>query len=135
MLARTKRHELLIADDDSEFRRTLCDVLEPYYQTVEVASAEEAIEVVQRQPIDAALLDMHMRLMTGLEAVRILRKVREILPCILITADANDELREAAALAHAFGVLKKPVGRSELLTTLSTALQLSAEDCNWEQIS
>lgn len=35
MLARTKRHELLIADDDSEFRRTLCDVLEPYYQTVE----------------------------------------------------------------------------------------------------
>ncbi len=122
MLARRKRFELLIADDDQGFRETLRDVLAPYYQTVEVCCAEEAIEVVQHRPVDAALLDMHMHVMTGLEAVQILRRLRALLPCILISADADESLQQAAAEVSAYRVLKKPVRRHELLDTISTAL-------------
>lgn len=123
MLARRKRYELLIADDDQGFRETLRDVLAPYYQTVEVCCGEEAIEVVQKRPVDVALLDMHMHIMTGLEAVQILKRLRALLPCILISADADVSLEQAAAQARAFRVLKKPVTRLELLETISTALQ------------
>ena len=122
MLARRKRFELLIADDDQGFRETLRDVLAPYYRTVEVCCAEEAIEVVQKRPVDAALLDMHMHVMTGLEAVQILRRLRALLPCILISADADASLQQAAAEVDAYRVLKKPVARTELLETISTAL-------------
>ncbi|MFO1020442.1 MAG: response regulator [Planctomycetales bacterium] len=125
MVARKTRYELLIADDDPGFRRTLCSVLEPHYQTVEVSSGEEAIQIVQRRPVDAVLLDMHMQLMTGLEALRILRTVQQLLPCILITADADEQLRREAAKAEAFRVLKKPVGKNELLETVSIALETS----------
>ena len=71
---------------------------------------------------DAALLDMHMHVMTGLEAVQILRRLRALLPCILISADADESLQQAAAEVSAYRVLKKPVARNELLETISTAL-------------
>jgi len=122
MLARRKRYELLIADDDQGFRETLRDVLAPYYQTVEVCCGEEAVEVVRHRLVDVALLDMHMHAMTGLEAVQILKRLRSLLPCILISADADADLEQAAARVSAFRVLKKPVARQELLETISTAL-------------
>ena len=117
-----KRYELLIADDDPGFRETLRAVLEPYFRTVEASSGEEAIDIVHRQTVDIALLDMHMHVLSGLETVRIVKSFRAILPCIIITADASDELRRAAALAEAYTVLKKPLTRQELVQTVRTAL-------------
>lgn len=119
---RARPYELLIADDDPGFRETLRMVLEPYFHTVEAASGEEAIQIVRQQPVDIALLDMHMHVLTGLETLRIVKTLNAILPCILITADASEDLCREAALAEAYTVLKKPVTRTELVTTVSTAL-------------
>ena len=126
-----KRHqpyELLIADDDPAFRETLRSVLEPRFRLVEATCGEEAIEIVEKRPVDLALLDMHMRVLTGLDTLRIVKTLRSLLPCILVTADATDELRRDAALAEAYTVLSKPVLRSELVTTVSTALRSAYDD-------
>ena len=120
MVARRRTYEILIADDDPGFRETLKLVLEPYFHTVEAESGEEAIEIVERRPVDLALFDMHMHVLTGLEALRIIRERHVILPCILITADATDALRRDAV--EAYSVLQKPVSKSELVQTVSTAL-------------
>jgi CheY-like chemotaxis protein len=103
MVAKTFRHyELLLADDDAEFRRTLRLVLEP--------------------------LDMHMRSLSGLDTLRVVKSMRAALPCIIITASPTDELRRTAALADVFTVLKKPVSRRLLLRTVSQALELAYDD-------
>ncbi len=120
--ARKQPYQLLIADDDPGFRSALKFILEPHFELFEACSGEEAIRVVEFQPVDIALLDMHMEVLTGLETLRILKSINSVAPCILITADPSDELRRNAAEADAYSVLQKPVTKSELVSTVSTAL-------------
>ena len=110
-------YQLLIADDDSGFRAVLKEVLAPYFRLFEAESGEEAVELVEQISVDIVLLDMHMDILTGLEAVRLMKQINAMLPCILITADATEELRQDAS-----EVLSKPVKRQELVTTVSHAL-------------
>jgi CheY-like chemotaxis protein len=114
---------LLLADDDDGFRETVCEVLEPYFETIAVSSGEEAIEVVERHVVHVALFDMHMHAMNGVETVRVAKRIRAELPCILITSDVTDYLRQQARLARVFRVLSKPPAQRELLSTIDAALR------------
>ena len=125
---RFKAFSALIADDDPDFRETLRLVLAPFLRTVEACSGEEAIDIVHHRRVDIVLVDMHMHVLTGLETVRIVKQFQASLPCILITADATDELRRDAQVAEAYSVLKKPVTRQELVNTVSTALLAAYAD-------
>ena len=125
---RSQAYELLIADDDPGFREVLRFVFEPHFRLVEASSGEEAIEIVQTRAIDLVLLDMHMPVLTGLETLRIVKSLKLVLPCIIITADPTEELRRDAAAAAAFTVLRKPVHRTELMSTVSTALETAYDD-------
>ena len=96
--SRQANYELLIADDDPGFRETLKHIFEPHFHTVEASCGEEVLEIVQRREVHLILLDMHMQHLTGLETCRIVvQEMNLILPCILITADATEELRRAWA--------------------------------------
>lgn len=125
-----KPYDLLIADDNRGFRETLREFLEPrlVLRIHEVESGEAAVEYSQDYQIDIVLLDMHMHLMTGLEALRVLKHLNAGRPCILITSEATEELRKDAADADAFSVLSKPVTRAELCTTIADALIAAYED-------
>lgn len=124
---RADRYELLIADDDPDFREVLRAVFEPYFSLLEATCGEEALELVESHPVDLALLDMHMRALTGLETVRQFRRLGRQLPCILISADASEELRRWAA-PHAARVLKKPVPKAELVSAVSETLESAYDD-------
>ena len=126
----THPYRMLIADDDSGFRRTLRGIFEPHFFTFEAESGEEAIEIAESESLDIALLDMQMHVMTGLETLQALKSVHLLLPCILITADASEELRQQANEADAFSVLAKPIRINELVLTVSSALELPA-DGDW----
>lgn len=119
-----KQFQLLITDDNPSFRQTLREVLEdhPFLVLHEAESGEEAVEVVRHRRIDIVLLDMHMRILTGVETLRILKQLDFIRPCILITSDTSEDLYRDAQEAQAYSVLKKPVRRRELVDTVSQAL-------------
>lgn len=125
---RIKPYRLLIADDDTGFRDVLRSIFEPYLSTVEAESGEEAIEIIEYQRVDIVLLDMHMQVLTGLETLKIVKSIDAIVPCILVTADATEQLKQAATEAHAYSVLSKPVRKTELVTTVSTALEDAYRD-------
>jgi CheY-like chemotaxis protein len=116
-------YSILITDDDRESRETLRDIVEPQgYRAVLASSGEEAIEIVLHQPVHVVLLDMHMPTLTGLETIRLVRQVNELLPCILVTADATEGLIRQALLAHAYSVIPKPVSKNLVLYTVVRAL-------------
>lgn len=123
-------YQLLIADDNRGFREVLREVLEirPRIKVHVVESGEEAVEYAQEVHIDIVLLDMHMHVMSGLEALRELKSQNIIRPCILITSDYSDEVRREAEEADAHSVLSKPVQRMELVKTVSSALSLAYND-------
>jgi len=129
MVAKRERpYELLVADDDAEFRRTLRLVLEPHVDLCEAECGEEAVEIVRTRSVDLVLLDMHMQRLSGLDTLRLVKALRATLPCIIITASFTDELRLLAEQADAFSVLKKPITRRLLLTTVSRALAAAYDD-------
>jgi CheY-like chemotaxis protein len=115
---------LLIADDDPGFRDTVVEIVSPYFETIAVSSAEAAIEVVEHTPINVALFDVHMHVLTGLDALRWLRERRLELPCILMSAQVTEEIESQAQELAAFRVLRKPPRREQLLDTIHGALEL-----------
>jgi len=115
---------LLITDDDSAFRETLRDVLEPQgYRTLLAGDGEEALQIVHAQEVHLVLLDMHMPKLTGLETLRLLKQFRSMLPCILLSAQLDEMLIEQARLAQAFSVLAKPVTRRQITGVIRQALR------------
>jgi two-component system, response regulator PdtaR len=116
-------YSVLITDDDREQRETLRDIVEPEgYRTLLASSGEEALEIVQHEPIHVVLLDMHMPTLTGLETIQLVRQVNAGLPCILVTADATEALIRQALRAHVYSVIPKPVSKHVVLYTVVRAL-------------
>jgi CheY-like chemotaxis protein len=122
MTARPDRFQLLIADDDRGVRETLAEMLQPAFETLEAECGEEAIKIVEHREIHLVLFDVHMPIVTGLEALRIVKQLRAELPCILMSADWTDSLRLEAIELNASAVLGKPMTRRELVTTVTDAL-------------
>jgi len=119
----TKPYSVLIADDDRNYRETLRDLVEPEgYRTVLASSGEEALDLLHEGPIHLALFDVHMPRMTGLEAVEIVHQMNAILPCILVTADPNEDVMRQAFRVRAYSVIPKPVSKNILLYTMVRAL-------------
>lgn len=121
-----KPYSILITDDDPDCRETLRDIVEPEgYRTILAESGEEAVDIVRQKPVHLALLDMQLPRMSGLETLEVVRQFNKILPCILVTAAATDELMRQAFSASAFSVIPKPVSKNVVLYTVVRALVLA----------
>jgi len=115
---------LLIADDDRAFRETVIELLQPHFQAIGVDSGEQAIEVVESTNVDLVIFDMHMHVMSGLDAIRWLKQHDVDLPCILLTSDLSEEIESQAYELETFRVLRKPPRRQHLIDTIQGALKL-----------
>ncbi len=122
-----RRLRVLVADDNAVNRDVLAKILERAgHATVVVDNGEQALDRIDREKFDVAILDRNMPRMGGIEAVRALRIVElggARLPVILLSADVTEEARKEAAEAGADLFLTKPVQASRLLESL---LALSA---------
>ena len=115
---------ILITDDDPVFRETLCGVLEPEgFRTLVAGSGEEACRLIQGNEIHLALFDMHMPRLTGLETLRLVKQFKSLMPCILMSARLDEQIRAEAVRADAFAVLAKPISRIDLTSSVRQALR------------
>jgi two-component system, response regulator PdtaR len=118
-----KAYSILITDDDPGSRSALREILEQEgYRTLLASSGAEAIEILHEEPVHLGLFDVHMPRMTGVEVVQIAHEINAVLPCILVTADANEEVIRQAFHVRAYSVIPKPVSRNILLYTMVRAL-------------
>lgn len=125
---------VLIADDDEEYRETLREIVEPEgYRALLASSAEEAIEIIQDRPIQLALFDLQMPRMTGLEAVQVVHTINARLPCILVTANATQEVIRQAFQVRVYSVIPKPVSKHVLLFTMLRAIKAHEDAIRAEQ--
>jgi len=116
-------YSILITDDDRGVRNALAEIVESRGFRPRVAQCgEEALEIVQSEPVHLALLDMYMPGLTGLETLQLVRQVNAVLPAILITADATIEVIRQAFNAHVYSVIPKPVNKNIVLSTVVRAL-------------
>ena len=114
---------VLITDDDRDSRETLREIVEPEgFHTLLASCGEEAVEIVREAPVHLALMDFHMPRMTGLETLQLVHQINEVLPVILVTADAREDIVRQAFNMRAYSVIPKPVSKNILLYTMIRAL-------------
>jgi len=115
---------VLIADDDPGIRDSLQEVLDREgWETVIAEDGRQAIEIIRVRVVRVALVDLRMPDMTGLETLRELRRIVEMLPVVAMTADRDRWVRDEVVAAGALELLWKPLRRAELVGALERALR------------
>ena len=116
---------MLITDDDEAFRETLASVFAPRgFNTVLAPDGVEALSIVRREFVHVLLTDMNMPRMSGLEIIRQIRRAHLSLPCILISAGADEQLVEEAG-TDAFSILRKPIRFPEIANVVRDAMKVT----------
>jgi len=118
-------NRLLIVDDNEMNRDMLARRLARKGYDVLVANgAQELVESVKQDGIDLVLLDIEMPEITGLDALRILRKVYSAaeLPVIMVTAKNQSEDIITALDLGANDYLTKPIDFPVAVARISTQL-------------
>jgi CheY-like chemotaxis protein len=120
---------ILIADDDRDLRACVAELLGDLPVRLEIIHAEtglEAITILRRFPFHLALLDMHMPGQTGLEVLEAIRRETLDVPCIVISGEASEAVRQHALIIGARAVLRKPLEPRLLRDEVRRVLSIDA---------
>jgi len=119
-----KLPRVILADDHTLVVEALHQLIAPYFDVVaKVADGRALVDVALSLKPDAAVVDVAMPLLNGLEACRQLKAKMPGLKLIFLTMNEDPELAVEAIRAGASGyVLKKSAG-SELLEAIQAALR------------
>lgn len=113
--------KILVADDDTTLRNELAGLLrEDGHEVVTVADGGEALQAVERESFDAALLDLRMPKATGLEVLHRLQVVRPDTAVVMITGQGTIDTAVEAMKAGAVDFVEKPYEIEALQRTLRT---------------
>lgn len=108
-----KHATILLVDDSKTMRHVLRVHLSgDGHEFVEAGSGRDALEALERQPVDLIVSDVRMEDIDGLELVRRIRrreKLGQRIPIILISGDRSPELRARCMIAGADEFIQKPV--------------------------
>jgi two-component system response regulator HydG len=116
-----KQRTVVIVDNDSDFCRTLADILS--LRGFKVKQVLDPHLDIDQMAADAQiiLLDMKLNSLSGLDVLKEIRKQYQDLPVMLVTGYRQEmaDVIQAALQIHAFTCLYKPLEIPELLQTLS----------------
>lgn len=114
---------IVVAEDEAIIRMDLVELLaeEGYDVVADVGRGDLAVEAVRTHRPDAAIFDVKMPGIDGVEAVRVLAPER-ICPVIMLTAFSQREVIEQARDAGALAYLVKPFQRTDLVPAIELAI-------------
>lgn len=124
---------VLIVDDERNMRRTLAAILrDEGYAVTTAATGEEAVEACEQNDFDVVLMDVRMPGIDGVEAFRRIRRHREGVRVILMSAYGLEDLKRAALDEGAVAFLPKPLDLGRTIKLIGevkdTAILVVEED-------
>jgi two-component system, response regulator PdtaR len=122
------RLRVLIAEDETIIRADLRGLLEDNGMVVcgEARNGREAVDLAHRLEPDAAILDIRMPDLDGIEVCRRIYAERPI-PVIMLTAFAERTLVDRALAAGAFTYLVKPFRETDVIPAVRAAAKRHGE--------
>jgi len=114
---------ILVVDDEPQIVRALKVVLrEAGFQAVPAETASEALDLAAVRPPQAAIIDLVLPDLDGVELTRRLREWSEM-PILVLSAMGEEEQKVRALEAGADDYITKPFGTRELVARLNAALR------------
>ncbi len=118
-----KTIHLLLVDDEVDFTDTLCRALRQQPYTVWTARhALEALDILQRTPIDIIVSDIRMPGMSGLDLMDVASRLYPQIPCIMMTGQGDVELAVEAMKNGSLDFLEKPINLTTLINVVESAV-------------
>jgi signal transduction histidine kinase len=118
-----RKRTLLIVDDEVGPRHSLKVVFSKEYNLLLAENGEQAIELARENKIDAAILDIRMVGMSGIETLQQLKKVEPGMEVIMLTAyESIDTVRQALRLG-ACDYLNKPFDIPAIRAAVTNAME------------
>jgi len=115
---------ILVVDDEAAIRDALRMILEyEGYRVLEAGSAEDALVHLARSHVDALLLDIRMKGMSGMDALERIRVLHPQVPVLMISGHGTIETAVAALRLGAQDFLEKPLERDVVLNRLGGLLE------------
>jgi DNA-binding NarL/FixJ family response regulator len=119
------KKSILIVDDHDMVRRGLSELLgqQPDFIVRDaVASAEEALEVVEREPVDLAIVDISLGHMDGITLTNILKQKHPQLIVLILSMHEEQFYSRQALDAGASGFVAKQEAGETLLDAIHSVL-------------
>ncbi len=104
----TEKPTLLIVDDEPGPRESLRIVFKDRYNCVMATCGREGIEYARTHVVDAAVLDIKMPDLTGVDVLRELKEIDPDTECVMLTGYETIETARAAVRFGAADYLNKP---------------------------
>jgi two-component system, OmpR family, KDP operon response regulator KdpE len=119
----SERPRVLACDDEPQILRALKVILrDAGYEAVPAESGEEALDQASVKPPAAAIIDLMLPDIDGIEVTKRLREWSEM-PIIVLSAVGEEEAKVRALAAGADDYVTKPFGPPELIARLQAALR------------
>ncbi|SMG66023.1 two-component system regulatory protein [methanotrophic bacterial endosymbiont of Bathymodiolus sp.] len=126
---------ILLVEDDPDLQAYIKQSLENESYVVDASSdGNEGYFFASEYPVDAAIIDLGLPGMSGIEIIQTLREQGLVLPILILTARSRWQEKVEGLEAGADDYLVKPFQMEELLARLKALLRRSAGSATSELI-
>jgi CheY-like chemotaxis protein len=121
--------QILIADDSEDNRFLMQEYLAHTSSKITfVENGEQAVHMAQSQQFDLIFMDIHMPVMDGLTATKLIRRAEQEagggqIPVLALTAGACKEDIEACRAAGCSAHISKPISKEKILSSINKYVQ------------
>lgn len=117
--------KILLVDDERSIRVTLGEFLRNAGFEVETAKdADHALEMLSKDDFAVVVSDIIMPRITGVKLLEAIRQNSPFVQVILMTGEPTVETASEAVRAGAFDYLTKPIGKEDLIKTVTNAVRV-----------
>jgi DNA-binding NtrC family response regulator len=117
------RIKLLLVDDEVGYVNVLSNRMgKRDINVTKALSGTEAIQALRGQDFDAAVLDLKMEDMDGIEVLKVFKKMVPSMPVIMLTGHGSEQAAREGIEEGAFDYLTKPCDLEELIEKIKEAV-------------
>ena len=117
---------ILIVEDNEKNLKLVRDVLQVKgYETLDAGTAEAGLETARARLPDLVLMDIQLRGMNGIDALKALRAepATAAIPVVAITTSVMQQDRQEIMRAGFNGFIEKPINLRKFLDTVQQTLK------------
>ena len=120
-----KKHSILLIDDDESLRKIIShNLTSDGYRVVSASGGKEGLEIFKKENFDLIITDLKMPDLDGMDVLKEVRRLKNDVIVIMITAYGTIEKAVEALKTGAFDYITKPFNRDELKIAVDKALKI-----------
>ncbi len=120
-----ERPRILIADDDAKTRRMIRHLLSDRFDVTLATNGEDACDQVrQGAEFDVASLDLKMPIMTGIEALKVIKEESPLTQVLIVTAYSDVDSAKNALKLGAYDYTDKPFSNDDYREAIRKGIEL-----------